>query len=84
MTLNEFNQLPVDEQTNYLWDHGVCLGQRLFRGRYIVCIFSLDDFFVEARYSKHNNGIDSILPLTDVMMWEAYVDQVVRQQLYLS
>lgn len=84
MTLDQFTKMPVDEQTNYLWDNGICLGQRMFQNQYIVCIFSIDNFFVEARYSKNNNGVDAILPLRDVLEWEAYVDRNLRQLIYLS
>lgn len=84
MTIKEFRNLPLDEKTNYLWDNGVCLGQRMVQNSYVVCIFSLNDFFVEARYSKNNNKVDAIMPLTDVMEWEAYVDRVLYQCVHLN
>jgi hypothetical protein len=28
MNIKNFNHLPLDEKTNYLWDNGVCLSQR--------------------------------------------------------
>lgn len=84
MNIKDFKRLPLDERTNYLWDNGVCLGQRMYANQYIICIFSLNDFFVEARYSKNNNRVDAIMPLTDVMEWEAYVDRVVYQHFHLN
>ena len=47
MDLTAFNRLPLDEKTNYMWDHGVCLAQRIVENRYILCIFELNGFYVE-------------------------------------
>jgi hypothetical protein len=84
MTIQEFCGLPMDEKTNYMWDNGICHGQRLINNSYIVCIFSLGEFFVEARYSCSNNKVDAILPLSDLLQWEGYVDRVLRQVIHLS
>jgi len=80
MKIKRFTNLPLDEKTNYLWDHGVCLNQRLVDNSHIVCIFSLDDFFVEAIYSKNNNRVNSIAPV-DLRNWEAYVDLIIHKML---
>ncbi|NNE54597.1 MAG: hypothetical protein HKN32_01160 [Flavobacteriales bacterium] len=84
MKIDTFQQLPLDEKTNYLWDRGVCLNQRLVDENYIVCIFSLDDFFVEAVYSKANNRVNSIAPIVSHKKWEAYVDVVILNLLVTS
>jgi hypothetical protein len=84
MTIEEFSALPPDEKTNYMWDHGVCLGQRLYPERFIICVFQIDDFFVEARYSKNNNRVNLIRPIAEVAVWEAYVDRTLRQLVQLS
>jgi len=76
MELNLFNRLPLDEKTSYMWDNGVCLAQRIVENRYILCIFQLDEFFVEAIYSRRNNRVNAILPIADIPEWEGYVDQV--------
>lgn len=76
MDIIEFTQLPKDEKTNYLWDYGVCLGQRLVREEEIVCLFQVNEFFVEAIYSRENNRVESILPLIEMAHWEAYVDLI--------
>ena len=80
MKIKRFTNLHLDEKTNYLWDYGVCLNQRLVDNSHIVCIFSLDDFFVEAIYSKNNNRVDSISPV-DLRNWEAYVDLTLHEML---
>jgi len=78
MDIRTFNRLPLDEKTNYMWDHGDCLAQRLVEDRYILCIFEMNGFFVEAIYSKQNNRVNAILPVTGMDAWNAYVDRVVR------
>ena len=57
MQLDSFNRLPLDQKTNYMWDHGVCLAQRVIENRYILCIFEVNGFFVEAIYSRRNNRV---------------------------
>ena len=63
MELNLFNRLPLDQKTTYMWDNGICLAQRIVENRYILCIFELDGFFVEAIYSRRNNRVNAILPI---------------------
>jgi hypothetical protein len=84
MNINEFGRLPIDERTNYLWDNGTCLGQRLVDGAYILCIYALEDFFVEAIYSKNDNRVDAIRPISEIEKWNSYVDCTIRQLFQLS
>ncbi|MEC8113474.1 MAG: hypothetical protein VX101_02135 [Bacteroidota bacterium] len=84
MQLDSFNRLPLDQKTNYMWDHGVCLAQRVIENRYILCIFEVNGFFVEAIYSRRNNRVNAILPIADLPEWEANVDQTLTQLLKLS
>ncbi len=79
MKANDFCNLPLDERTNYLWDNGVCLNQRLVENKYIICIFSLDSFYVEAIYSRENNKVNTIRAVDGLIKWESYVDCVIRQ-----
>lgn len=79
MTSRDFQQLPFDEKTNHLWDHGVCYGQRLVANRYIMSIFRVNEFYVEARYSRRNNKVDTISVIREVPLWEDYVDRVLQQ-----
>lgn len=81
MDLRTFNRLPLDEKTNYMWDNGDCLAQRLVEDRYILCIFEMNGFFVEAIYSKQNNRVNAILPVTGMDAWNAYVERVLRYTL---
>ena len=48
------------------------------REPYILCIFEINGFYVEAIYSKQNNRVNAILPIMGMESWEAYVDQVIR------
>lgn len=84
MDLTAFNRLPLDEKTNYMWDHGVCLSQRIVENRYILCIFELNGFYVEAIYSRRNNRVNAILPIAELPEWEGYVDQVLTNLLHLN
>lgn len=84
MDLTAFNRLPLDEKTNYMWDHGICLAQRIVENRYILCIFELNGFYVEAIYSRRNNRVNAILPIADLPEWEGYVDQVLTNLLHLN
>ena len=84
MDLQSFNRLPLDEKTNYMWDQGVCLAQRIIENRYILCIFELGGFYVEAIYSRRNNRVNAILPIADLPEWEGYVDGTVKRLLQKS
>ena len=84
MELNLFNRLPLNEKTSYMWDKGVCCASRVVEDRYILSIFELDGFFVEAIYSRRNNRVNAILPLAHIPEWEGYVDQVLTNLLKLN
>ena len=84
MKLDTFNRLPLDQKTSYMWDHGICLAQRIIENRYILCIFEVNGFFVEAIYSRRNNRVNAILPIADIPQWEGYVDQVLTNLLKLN
>lgn len=84
MTRIEFSQLPPDEKTNYLWDYGICFGQRMVGKHYILSIFQLEDFFVEARYLRDNSGVSSIRVIREFPEWEAYIGRTIRRLYHLS
>ena len=84
MKLDSFNRLPLDQKTSYMWDHGICLAQRIIENRYILCIFEVNGFFVEAIYSRRNNRVNAILPIADIPEWEGYVDQTLTNLLKLN
>jgi hypothetical protein len=84
MSIQEFSQLPLDEMTNYLWDNGVCISQRLASKKAVVCIFQIDAFFVEAVYSSKDNRVERIQPIIELREWDAYVDCLIRSVIYQS
>lgn len=84
MNMDDFSRLPPDEKTNIIWDHGICYGQRMVGQRYVLSIFKVHDFFVEAKYSRRNNKVAGIRALTEVTEWDAYVDRTIRQLFQLS
>ena len=84
MDLTSFNRLPLDEKTNYMWDHGTCHAQRIVENRYILCIFELNDFYVEAIYSRRNNRVNAILPIADLPEWQGDVARGLTNLLSLN
>jgi hypothetical protein len=80
MTLSQFDNLPLDEKTNYLWDNGICEFQRMLGKNHVVCIFEIHDFFVEACYSRADNCVESVEPIYELPEWEAYMKGVVKNQ----
>lgn len=78
MSIQDFELLPFDEKTTFLWDQGVCLNQRIVDQHEIICIFSVEDFYVEAVYCRDNNCVVGISTLNDHSSWEVYVELVLR------
>lgn len=78
MTLSQFDNLPLDEKTNYLWDHGICQFQRMLGKNYVICIFELHEFYIEACYSRADNCVESINPVYELSEWETYVSEEVN------
>ena len=60
------------------------MARRIVENRYILCIFGLNGFYVEAIYSRRNNRVNAILPIADLPEWEGYVDQVLINLLHLN
>ncbi len=84
MEAEKFIQLPLDKKLSYLWDHGECVHQRTIRNGHTLCLFSLDDFFVETVYSKQNNEVLSIRFMEEFLTWSAYVERVINQQFNIN
>lgn len=74
MKVEEFIEMPMDQKTNYLWDRGQCIFQETIQDGYSVCVFELEDFYVEAVFSKHK--ILKIRHMAEITNFEAYVDSV--------
>ena len=84
MDIQNFDRMPLDEKTSFLWDRGVCLNQRLVDGQEIICIFSLENFYVEAIYSRSNNRVNSIHTLVYQGQWSIYVECIIQELLLQS
>lgn len=84
MEAEKFIQLPLDKKLNYLWDHGECAHQRTIENGHTLCLFSLDDFFVEAIYSKDNNEVLSLRFMNEFVKWSSYVDRFISEKFNLN
>jgi len=84
MEAEKFIQLPLDKKLNYLWDHGECAHQRTINSGDTLCLFSLDDFFVEAIYSKNNNEVLSLRFMKEYLSWSSYVERLINERLNVN
>ena len=81
MEAEKFIRLPLDKKLDYIWDNGVCVHQRTIENGHTLCFFSVDDFFVEAIYSKSNNEVLTLRFMHEYMQWSTYVEGVISEYL---
>ena len=82
MKVQDFKELPLDEKISCLWDKGLAIHQERMSEKNVFCIFEIEDFYVEAIFSKHK--IVSIRIMEEVTKWESYVDFNLRALLNAS
>jgi hypothetical protein len=75
LSLQEFASLPVDLQSNYLWDNGIFLINHRDQ-RYCINLYSLHDYYVEVWYDTLLNQIHAITAFTTSRRLESYVNSV--------
>ncbi len=75
LSLQEFASLPVDLQSNYLWDNGSFLTNHRDH-RYCINLYSLHGYFVEVWYDTLLNHIHAITAFNTSRRLEAYVKTV--------
>ena len=75
LSLQEFASLPVDLQSNYLWDNGGFLTSH-HDHRYCSNLYSLHSYFVEVWYDTVLNQIHAITAFTTSRRLETYVKSV--------
>ena len=75
LSLQEFAGLPVDLQSNYLWDNGQFLANHRDQ-RYCINLYSLHGYFVEVWYDTLLNHIHAITAFTTSRRLESYVKSV--------
>lgn len=72
MTLYEYNALDKPEQSESLWEFGVHIGERDENNiRYIL--YALDSFYVELKYNKKLNVINSSRSFSSTTQLEPYL-----------
>ena len=72
MTLYEFNALSFDDQLACAWKIGTFLVTRRV-GVSFLCLYAVDRFFVEIRYSQDLNQITACRSFLSLIPLEAYL-----------
>ncbi len=72
MTLEEFGQLPVDEQAQHAWDYGRYLMNREGQ-RTTANLYAVGAFYVEIWYNREQNSITAITCFDEVSKLDTYL-----------
>jgi hypothetical protein len=75
MTFFDFQSLPVQEQVNILYYHGVYIGKRK-AVRLTVLLYQLESFYVEVYYRKYRHQISSIRCSDSTSLLDPYLEQI--------
>ena len=75
MTLYEFNALSFDNQLACAWDNGSFLMTRR-AGLSYLCLYAIETFFVEIRYSQDLNHITACRAFRSTITLESYLKEI--------
>ncbi len=75
MSLEEFGQLPVDEQVQHVWENGRYLMNRQGQ-RTTATLYAVGSFYVEVWYDRESNSITAITCFDDVSKLDAYLNGI--------
>lgn len=75
MHMHLFENLDLHSKAYITWKQGVHLGYRA-KGNYYMCLYRVDDFFVEIHYHSRMDGIAAIHCFICEDQLQAYLDQV--------
>jgi hypothetical protein len=75
MTLYEFRQLSIDDQSQATGDNGVLLGFRQQEQRHMI-LYQLGNFYVEIQYHTEQNEIIDIVSFISDKPLKAYLDKI--------
>ncbi len=75
MTLEEFEQLPVDEQAQHVWENGRYLMNRQGQ-RTTANLYAVGSFYVKVKYDREQNNITAITCFDDVGKPDAYLNGI--------
>jgi hypothetical protein len=75
MTLDNFDNLSLEEQINIVKDEGVLVGQREDKV-HSMFLYQLHSFYVEMAYNKSDRELWRIGPFDHPVMLRPYLDQI--------
>ena len=70
-----FEELSIDERSDYLWNKGEFIREREFKG-YRVMLFALDSEFIELWYHIIDNRIDDIRIEKSSLVLSKYIKDI--------
>lgn len=56
----EFKLLSINARADILWKNGTCLDEVIEYGKFRICIYEINNFFVGVFYSVKNNKIERV------------------------
>lgn len=71
----EFNFMPLKEQAQYTWEHGIHLANRK-ESHFVINLYSVDKFFVEVYYNPEEICINKIRSSKSRNCLEPYLDRI--------
>lgn len=81
MTAKNFNELSIENKSTYLWENGIYVDERVSYNKYLIKIYSLDDFYVEVYYSIEDNKIEDIYGVETDEDWEGFLKTIDLREL---
>ncbi|MDF2435640.1 MAG: hypothetical protein K0Q95_16 [Bacteroidota bacterium] len=71
MTAKNYDQLPVSQKADILWDEGKFIDS-IELNNFDVSLYALDDRFIEMYYSLEKNRIEKIRVINDLSRLRKY------------
>ena len=75
MTLFEFKQLDLDQQSEVTWEQGVHLSTR-FHGIQAILLWQIDGFYVEMFYNRIENEVETLKSFCSTIPLTPYLSQI--------
>jgi hypothetical protein len=75
MTLVDFIILPIEQQIDLLYNHGVYVG-KIKLNDITVLLYQMDAFYIQISYSRYRVSIDTIQCFETTEVLEPYLEQI--------
>ena len=75
VSINEFNELTLDEKAWYLW-HGATFLHVYEKSKHRVNLFHLNDYYIELWYHMERNKVDNIRAFTSQELLEPFLENI--------